>query len=112
MARRARINRVQSVRANVRRSDVCDCALHQKKALGSVSGIVGAGGNFGAMLAGFMFKYGTEYFSQAYMFLGMFVIVSAFGAFAVRFSPEQEAEAKRETKERLATSLALAGGSN
>lgn len=83
-----------------------------KRALGSVSGIVGAGGNFGAMLAGFLFKYGTDYFSQAYLILGLLVVVSAFGAFAVRFSPEQEADAKRETKERLAAALAFSGQSS
>ena len=79
-----------------------------KRALGSVSGIVGAGGNFGAMLAGFLFKYGTEYFAQAYLILGVFVMASAFGAFAVRFSASQEAEAKKETEKRLAAATSLA----
>ncbi len=78
-----------------------------KRALGSVSGIVGAGGNFGAMLAGFLFKYGTEHFAQAYLILGVLVVASAFGAFAVRFSPEQEADAKAETKQRLTAALTL-----
>lgn len=82
-----------------------------KKSLGSVSGIVGAGGNFGAMVAGFMFKYGTEYFAQAYMMLGFVVVISAFGAFAVRFSPEQEEAAQRETADRLAATLALSPAS-
>jgi len=83
-----------------------------KRALGSVSGIVGAGGNFGAMLAGFLFKYGTEYFAQAYLILGVFVMVSAFGAFAVRFSASQEAEAKKETEKRLAAAASLAMSRN
>ena len=83
-----------------------------KRALGSVSGIVGAGGNFGAMLAGFLFKYGTEYFAQAYLILGVFVMASAFGAFAVRFSASQEAEAKKETEKRLAAATSLAMSRN
>lgn len=74
-----------------------------KKSVGTVAGIVGAGGNFGAMLAGFMFKYGTEYFSTAYLVLGVFVLISSFGAFAVKFSSEQEAEAREEMRLRLQT---------
>ena len=83
-----------------------------KRAVGSVSGIVGAGGNFGAILAGFLFKFGTEYFAHAYLIMGSVVVVSAFCAFAVRFSPEQEAEAKRETRKLIAPPPALSGVSS
>lgn len=82
-----------------------------KRSLGSVSGIVGAGGNFGAMLAGFLFKYGTDYYSQAYLILGVCVLAISFSAFAVRFSTEQETAARRETEARLAGQLAMEAAS-
>lgn len=44
-----------------------------KKAIGSVSGIVGAGGNIGAMLAGFLFKSSSISYSQAFLYLGLAV---------------------------------------
>jgi NNP family nitrate/nitrite transporter-like MFS transporter len=78
-----------------------------KRSLGAVSGIVGAGGNVGAMLAGFLFKYGTDYYSQAYLLLGFAVIGISFFAFAVRFSEEQEKAARRETEARLAEQLSF-----
>lgn len=78
-----------------------------KRALGAVAGIVGAGGNFGAMLAGFLFK-GQMEFSTAYLILGVLVTGCAFLAFAVRFSAAEETQAANETAERLATSGALA----
>lgn len=46
-----------------------------KKAIGSVSGIVGAGGNLGAMLAGFLFKSSSITYSQAFLYLGIAVAV-------------------------------------
>jgi len=72
-----------------------------KRALGAVSGIVGAGGNFGAMAAGFLFR-GQIDFSTAYMILGGAVAVSAFLAFTVRFSDAEEKAAAEETSARLA----------
>lgn len=48
-----------------------------KKAIGSVSGIVGAGGNIGAMLAGFLFKSSSISYSQAFLYLGL--VVTAIG---------------------------------
>lgn len=56
-----------------------------KKALGAVSGIVGAGGNFGAVSAGFLLK-GFEGWSTGLLVLGALVTVSSFAALAVRFS--------------------------
>ncbi len=81
-----------------------------KRALGAVSGIVGAGGNFGAMLAGFLFKGQIE-FSTAYLILGGLVSICAFLAFMVRFSPEEEKAAAEETAARLDTpDVALPAG--
>jgi MFS transporter, NNP family, nitrate/nitrite transporter len=66
-----------------------------KKSLGSVSGIVGAGGNAGAVAAGFLFK-GSLDWSVALLILGGAVTMASFAAFAVRFAPETEEEAARE----------------
>ncbi|CAN5616044.1 MFS transporter [soil metagenome] len=63
-----------------------------KKALGSVAGIVGAGGNAGAVAAGFLFK-GAIPWPTALLILGAAVTVCSFSAFAVRFSEAAEAEA-------------------
>jgi len=66
-----------------------------KAALGSVSGIVGAGGNAGAVLAGFLFR-GALPWSTALLILGALVTTCSFLTFAVRFSPEAEEEAARD----------------
>lgn len=64
-----------------------------KKALGAVAGIVGAGGNAGAVAAGFLFKGAIEW-PTALLILGGLVTTVSFLAFAVRFSPEAETEAQ------------------
>lgn len=56
-----------------------------KKALGGVAGIVGAGGNAGAVLAGFVMK-GTGDVGQTLLVLGGAVLVAAVCAIGVRFS--------------------------
>jgi len=56
-----------------------------RKALGGVTGIIGAGGNVGAVLAGFLMK-GTGDVQQTLSILGALVLVSAVCAIAVRFS--------------------------
>jgi MFS transporter, NNP family, nitrate/nitrite transporter len=42
-----------------------------KQAIGSVAGIVGAGGNIGAMLVGFLFKSKNITYSQAFYYIGI-----------------------------------------
>ncbi|MCF2442784.1 NarK family nitrate/nitrite MFS transporter [Dyadobacter sp. CY345] len=42
-----------------------------QKAIGSVSGIVGAGGNVGAVLAGFLFKSSSISYAQAFVYIGV-----------------------------------------
>jgi NNP family nitrate/nitrite transporter-like MFS transporter len=69
-----------------------------KRALGSVAGIVGAGGNAGAVAAGFMFR-GAFSWPTALLILGAIVTVTSFLTFAVRFSTEHETEAAREFEE-------------
>jgi NNP family nitrate/nitrite transporter-like MFS transporter len=55
-----------------------------RKALGGVAGIVGAGGNVGAVLAGFLMK-GTGDVRQTLFILGGAVLVSSVCAVGVRF---------------------------
>ena len=55
------------------------------KALGGVAGIVGAGGNVGAVAAGFLMK-GTGDVRQTLMILSVLVLVSSICAIAARFT--------------------------
>ncbi|MCA9269986.1 MAG: MFS transporter, partial [Planctomycetales bacterium] len=66
-----------------------------KRALGAVAGIVGAGGNAGAVAAGFLFK-GAIAWPTALLILGGVVTCCSFFAFAVRFSPAAETEAQKD----------------
>ena len=67
-----------------------------KKALGSVSGIVGAGGNMGAVAAGFLIRMEDVSYQQALFILGILVAVFSLFVLLVRFSPEDEKEAADE----------------
>ena len=60
-----------------------------RKALGGVTGIVGAGGNMGAVLAGFLVK-ATGNVPDALFVLGWAVLACALCAAAVRFSAEKK----------------------
>src|SRR5690348_546931 len=59
--------------------------LIQPKAIGSVSGIVGAGGNFGAVMAAMLFKSESISGSEAFVILGSTVAAVAFCVFLLRF---------------------------
>lgn len=63
-----------------------------RRALGSVAGIVGAGGNVGAVSAGLLFK-GSVAWDVALLILGGAVTLASFAAFVVRAVPEAEAAA-------------------
>ncbi len=67
-----------------------------KKFIGSVSGIVGAGGNAGAVAAGFLVRSESTSYQQALLILGFAVCGAAFFALLVKFRPEQEADAKEK----------------
>jgi NNP family nitrate/nitrite transporter-like MFS transporter len=67
-----------------------------KKALGAVAGIVGAGGNMGAVGAGFLMRSEAISYSQALLILGGLVTVCSLFTFAVTFRPEDEAEVAKE----------------
>jgi NNP family nitrate/nitrite transporter-like MFS transporter len=71
-----------------------------RKALGAVSGIVGAGGNVGSVLAGFLFK-GSMPWTQALLVLGATVTVISLFTFRVRFSDAEEHSANHEIAARL-----------
>lgn len=78
-----------------------------KKALGSVAGIVGAGGNAGAVAAGFLFR-GSLPWPTALLILGGFVTVASFCTLAVRFSDGVEHETAHEFAEAAAQRRTLA----
>lgn len=79
-----------------------------KRALGAVAGIVGAGGNLGAVLAGFLFKTPSLTYPQAFMILGLCIAACSVLTLAVRFSEKDERAARQEIQARLAGDLAAA----
>jgi NNP family nitrate/nitrite transporter-like MFS transporter len=80
-----------------------------KRAIGAVAGIVGAGGNAGAVLAGFLFKTPSLTYPQAFLILGALILMFSVFAFAVRFSETDELAAKQEIAARLGAVLSPAG---
>jgi NNP family nitrate/nitrite transporter-like MFS transporter len=81
-----------------------------RRALGGVAGIVGAGGNVGAVVAGFIVK-GAASVQHSLFILGGIVTLSAACALAVRFSREHKAEERRMYEEALANRDAQFAGS-
>ena len=79
-----------------------------KKALGSVAGIVGAGGNAGAVAAGFLFKSSMLSWPTALFILGAIVTCCSFLSFTVNFSEAAETEAREATEAAIASSRELA----
>ena len=75
-----------------------------RMALGSVAGVVGAGGNAGAVAFGFLFRMESLDTQGALMKVGLFVLAASALVLLVRFSPA------RETEERQAIQTALAPG--
>lgn len=60
-----------------------------EKNVGLVSGIVGAGGNAGGMLFGFLFKSKSITYLEAFRYIGMIVIVVALLVLITRFAKER-----------------------
>lgn len=60
--------------------------LIRPRAVGSVAGIVGAGGNLGAVFAAMIFKSESITGAGAFLILGCVVAATAFGALLLRFS--------------------------
>ncbi len=73
-----------------------------KRALGAVAGIVGAGGNVGAVMAGFLFRSEHLTYPQALTILGALVVGCSFCTLVVRFSPAEEKDAAEEHSEAMA----------
>lgn len=55
------------------------------KAVGVISGVVGAGGNVGGMLMGFLFKSQSISYGQAFMYIGGIVAITGVLLFLVNF---------------------------
>jgi NNP family nitrate/nitrite transporter-like MFS transporter len=66
-----------------------------RRALGSVAGIVGAGGNAGAVAAGFLFKTEAISWPTGLFVLGVAVTACSFAALAVTF-PEAQSNASTD----------------
>lgn len=62
-----------------------------KKRLGLVSGIIGAGGNVGAVAAGFLFRLENVAVEQVFAVLGVAIILFSAMTVLLRFSPIAEA---------------------
>lgn len=74
-----------------------------KKAIGTISGIVGAGGNAGAVMAGFLLKSESMSYPEALFILGISVVAISFLSLAVKFSEADEKETRQEMEASLAT---------
>ena len=70
-----------------------------KKAIGTVSGIVGAGGNAGAVMAGFLFRSENLSYPDILWIIGVVVIVVSFSALLIKFSPKEEESAATELED-------------
>jgi MFS transporter, NNP family, nitrate/nitrite transporter len=81
----------------------------RKDAVGAVAGIIGAGGNVGAVAAGFLFRSEGFPVEAGLLVLGAAVTLSALLVLLVRFSPSHEAE-EEPRPEGLADSPSVATG--
>jgi NNP family nitrate/nitrite transporter-like MFS transporter len=72
-----------------------------RKSLGGVAGIVGAGGNVGAVLAGFLLK-SVGSMTQCFAILGGLVTLTSLCAVAVRFSATHKENEKKLYEEAIA----------
>jgi len=70
-----------------------------EKNVGLVSGIVGAGGNMGGMLFGFLFKSKSITYVDAFTYIGITVMVVSAIVFVTRFKKGEAAEFVLEEKE-------------
>jgi NNP family nitrate/nitrite transporter-like MFS transporter len=66
-----------------------------EKNVGLVSGIVGAGGNLGGVLFGFLFKSTSISYAQAFQYIGLTVIGVALVVTFTRFAVKSSAQTVR-----------------
>jgi NNP family nitrate/nitrite transporter-like MFS transporter len=78
-----------------------------RKSLGGVAGIIGAGGNVGAVAAGFLLK-GLGDVQLTFFYLGVCVLIGAACAIAVRFSADHKAREAQLYDEAVASRQASA----
>jgi NNP family nitrate/nitrite transporter-like MFS transporter len=77
-----------------------------KEAIGSVSGIVGAGGNIGAMCIGFLFKSKNITYSQAFFYIGVGVAVVGLVVLVTHLRTARGIEAATKIKDEAALARA------
>jgi len=70
-----------------------------KEAIGSVAGIVGAGGNIGAMLVGFLFKAKDMTYSQAFLYIGIGVVMTGILVFIANLRARSASEVNKLERE-------------
>ena len=80
-----------------------------RKALGTVAGIVGAGGNAGAVAAGFLFRMESVAVQDAFLYMGVAVVAASSLVLVVRFAPRVEVLERRRLREVLAGATPSAG---
>jgi MFS transporter, NNP family, nitrate/nitrite transporter len=71
------------------------------KGVGIVSGIVGAGGNVGGMLMGFLFKSKSISYQEAFVYISFVVIAIAFIVAIVKFETKDQEEVAAKTEPAL-----------
>ena len=82
-----------------------------RKCLGGVCGIIGAGGNIGGVAAGFLLR-GTGNVQFCFEVLGIAAVICACGAAIIRFSVKHKQEEQRLYDEAVAQRAALAARGN
>jgi NNP family nitrate/nitrite transporter-like MFS transporter len=75
-------------------------------AVGAVTGVVSAGGNVGAVLAGFLFRGEALSWPVAFFLLGLVITMASFVVLAVRFDRQPEANT---TESQVAPHVGAAG---
>ncbi len=80
-----------------------------RKVLGGVCGIIGAGGNIGGVAAGFLLR-GTGNIQFCFMILGIAAMIAACGAAIIRFSVKKKQEEQSLYDEAVAQRAALTAG--
>ncbi|WP_339925682.1 NarK family nitrate/nitrite MFS transporter [uncultured Cyclobacterium sp.] len=78
-----------------------------KKSIGMVSGIVGAGGNVGAVMAGFLFKMEGLSYSESLSIMGITVTAVSACSLLIRFSKVDEKVAREDLEKSLVQKAAL-----
>jgi NNP family nitrate/nitrite transporter-like MFS transporter len=78
-----------------------------RKALGTVAGIVGAGGNVGAVMAGLLFGE-PEFWPTALLVIGVFVAAASFVALSLHLTPEGASAPAHRPQPTFEPSLAVA----